>query len=107
MRRRHAELAQEALLPQPAPADDATATEVGQEAPEVFGPAPEAPAGPADEAGTPASETAKVADPEAERPPLSGKGSGIEAWVAYALAQGKPEAKLDGLSRDQLAALFE
>ena len=85
----------------------------------VFGPQPEpetdAPADGVTEMVAPEVEVVVEDDTEApasdvdrpERPALSGKGSGIEAWVTYALAQGKTDAEVDGLSRDQIAALFE
>jgi len=40
-----------------------------------------------------------------ERPPLTGRGSGKESWTAFATSNGYAESDLDGLTRDQIAAL--
>lgn len=42
----------------------------------------------------------------AARPPLSGAGSTLDAWAAYALAQGLDSEQIDGLSRAEIAALL-
>lgn len=40
-------------------------------------------------------------------PEKPAKGSKKEDWVAFALANGKTEEDLDGLTRDQIADLFD
>lgn len=41
-----------------------------------------------------------------EQPPRTGAGSSLEAWQAFARANGKTDSELDGLGRDEIAALF-
>lgn len=41
-----------------------------------------------------------------EQPPRHGTGSGVEAWREYALAHGRTEKDLEGMSRDDIADLF-
>ena len=56
------------------------------------------------EAAVPA---AAEADEAEEAPPANGRGSSIEAWVRYALTHGRTEQDLDGLTRDEIVALFD
>ena len=46
-------------------------------------------------------------EPVGEMPPMNGKGSGRDAWHAYAKANGFDDAVLEGMSRDDIAALFD
>lgn len=46
------------------------------------------------------------AAPALPRPPIEGRGSGKGAWVEYAKSLGKSDDELDGLTRDEIAALF-
>lgn len=48
--------------------------------------------------------TGEKSTSEAERP--QGGNATKAAWVEYALAHGKTEEELDGLKRDEIAALF-
>lgn len=40
------------------------------------------------------------------KPPTSGKGSGKEAWVAYAKSLGHTDEQLEDLTYEQLVAMF-
>jgi hypothetical protein len=75
----------------------------------VFGPEDEVPSDVAGRITNPkawvAGEVAESSEGESEEPPRSGKGSGLEAWKAY--AEGLDIVVPDDASRDDVIALVD
>lgn len=55
---------------------------------------------------TVASTSELPADVDGDRPPLTGRGSGIEAWRAYAIAQGHEAEIVDFTKKEQIIDLY-